>query len=142
MCKVRQTNFPLSAFCILVQSCRIQVKSLRFWLKAQSWSLAARQEKAGRNDCCRKRGCFNVFFSLTANMTVDKAQLNNPSELSTIKTLCKKTRPNLLLYECWGSGTVHTLKGPSTLTWVYLSLFCLFVSRLDFLSLPRKLHIL
>ncbi len=61
-CKVRQTHFPLSAFCTTVQSCRIQVKSLQLWLKAKSWSMAARREKAGRNDCCRKRGCFDVFF--------------------------------------------------------------------------------
>lgn len=40
------------------------------------------------------------FSSLTVNVMLDKAELNNRSELSTIKTLCKKMRPNLLLYEC------------------------------------------
>ncbi|KAK2872543.1 hypothetical protein Q8A67_022440 [Cirrhinus molitorella] len=36
------------------------------------------------------------FSSLTVNAMVDKAELNNPSELSAIKTLCEKMRPNLL----------------------------------------------
>lgn len=38
------------------------------------------------------------FSSLTVNAMVDKAELNNPSELNAIKTLCEKMRPNLLLY--------------------------------------------
>lgn len=37
------------------------------------------------------------FSSLTVNTMVDKADWNNPSELSTIKTLCEEMSPNLLL---------------------------------------------
>lgn len=70
------------------------------------------------SDFCWKCGSFCVFL----NMMVDKAQMNNPSELSTIKSLCEKSRPNLLSRERRGSGTAHTCESPSILTRVTLSL--------------------
>lgn len=84
------------------------------------------------------------FSSLTVNVMLDKAELNNRSELSTIKTLCEKRWDQTYFYTSAEVQVQHILGKAPLLYSVSLSLFSIFVfpCHLDFLSLPLKLHIL
>lgn len=81
------------------------------------------------------------FSSLTVNVMLDKAELNNRSELSTIKTLCEKRWDQTYFYTSAEVQVQHIL-GKAPLLWPdFLALFVC-PCHLSFLSLPLEMHIL